>query len=381
LVLSGWATSTRGIAGVAVQIDERQWNASYGLDTPELAGKPQSPSNTERAGYRLRIDTSAWAPGPYYVTVAAFDLDGGRSAIEGSVEIRPFEPPSRTPQENLARIEAGKVALSLDMPKILEGPHEVSEPVEILGWAHAEDGIEAVIVTIDGHHQHEALRPIARPDLLADYGPKVASDAGFVSRLHSSECGHGPHSLTVVALGQNGEAVGIAGEIVCPESADAENTVVRVAWQEGLEKPRRRDSVRDPQRAECAWEDRALLAEASAAEARAEARLIYMHQRGFASRWRKLEAKVRDYDTIRDQLAQRSAELEVVRAELKQSQAELDQRRAELGQRSSELEQTKAELGRTRAELEAVAQSLSWRLTAPLRAMKRVVSRSARQRT
>jgi hypothetical protein len=111
LVLSGWATSPLGIAGVVVQIEERQWNASYGLDTPALAGTPESP-HAERAGYRLRIDTSAWAPRPCYVTVAAFDLEGGRSAIEGSVEIRPFELPSRTVEENLARIEAGRVALS-----------------------------------------------------------------------------------------------------------------------------------------------------------------------------------------------------------------------------------------------------------------------------
>jgi hypothetical protein len=358
LVLSGWATSPLGISGVAVQIGDRQWNASYGLDAPEAA-HDAPPRPAEAKGYELRVDTSSWTPGPCYVTIAAFDLEGGRSAIEGTVEIRPFEQPGRSPEENLARIEAGRVAMSLDAPRILDGAGEVEEPVEILGWAHAKGGIEAVVVTVDGCRQHEALRPVVRPDLMGDYGPEVAFDAGFVSRLHGSECEPGRHSVSVVALGENGEAVGVAGEVVCrPTPSDTEKAAVQVAWRDDLEEPRRRESTRDPERPETAWEDRALLAEADAAESRAEARLVFDHQRSFARTWRGLEAKARGFDALE--------------AELWQARAELEQSREELEQRAVELE-------RSRAELAGVERSLSWRLTAPLRAIKRFLAKGARR--
>jgi len=363
LILSGWAVSAARVTGVTVVIDARSLNASYGLDTPGVAARMPAIPGAGQAGYFLRIDTSAWDPGPRKVTIAAHDEAGNHSQISGEVTIRPFEPASSSPEENRKRIAAGKVAMWLDAPQILAVPSELEGPVEILGWAHAEGGIEAVIVTVDGCRQHEALRPIARPDLLGDYGAGVALDSGFASVLHETECEPGRHPLSVVALGRNGEATGIAGELLClpQESAEA----ARVAPPEAQEKPRRRDPERHPERPECAWEDRALLAEADAAESRAEARLALDRQRSFAWVWRGLEAKARGFDDLQGELEKRTAALEEARAAAERLQAARD----ELEQR------TAAELQRQAAELEGVTRSLSWRLTAPLRAARRLLTR------
>jgi len=78
-----------------------------------------------------------------------------------------------------------------------------------------------------------------------DYGAELASDSGFasvLSVLHETECAPGRHSLSVVALGRNGEATRIAGELLYLPQESAEEA--RVAPPEAQEKPRRRDPKR-----------------------------------------------------------------------------------------------------------------------------------------
>jgi SAM-dependent methyltransferase len=245
LVLTGWAASHKGIAGVAVQIEDRQWNAGYGLDTPEVAARLPDFPKTDRAGYRLCIDTSDWEPGLHYVTVAAFDLEGDRSAIEGQVEVRPFELPGRTVEDDLAALVEGKIAMRLERPRLFEGVRdEVEGPIEISGWAHANGGIKTVMVTLDGRLQYEALRPIVRPELLAAYGADVAAEAGFTLRLDSTECTPGRHSLSVVAIGTGNDAVGVAGDLLCrPEPVEEPAPTAcgtPVAWLSDRKRPKPR---------------------------------------------------------------------------------------------------------------------------------------------
>lgn len=390
LVLSGWAVSPDGATGVIVDIDDRTLNASYGLDTPALAARMPEIPGAEHAGYFLRIDTSDWEPGPRQVTIATFDRKENAARIVGEVTIRPFEPPGATLEENLDRIAAGKVAMALDAPQLQGGDFELEGSVKIHGWAHAKDGIEAVLVTLDGCHQHEALRPISRPDLLGDYDREVALDSGFTSLLLDDECGPGSHSLTVVALGHNGEAIGVTCEFLKrPESPGAE---ARPTRREDLAKPRRRD----PERGQNALEERALLAEASAAESRAEARLVHEHQRSFGRAWRQLEAKAQGFDTVQGELEQRTAEVEQVKDELQRCAVEADLARGELQRRAAQANQARGELSGVRRELEAVREGLnatreelaeqvalldrlersaSWRITRPLRSVKRLFGR------
>lgn len=267
LVLVGWAASPKGISGVAVQIGERQWNAAYGLDTPEIARRLAWIDGADRAGYSLAIDTSGWQPGPRVVTVAAFDREGGRAAVEGGIEIRPLTAPAEGDAGAPAAPGRGEVTLVLDSPTVESGTAQVEGALEIRGWAFADEGIEAVLVTLDRSIQYEALRPLARPELLREAGPDVAADAGFALRLDEADCPPGRHRLTVVALGRDGGTAGVDCELISNPAPE---------FPERLSPPdapaRRRDGEPTPDD-DRPWRELALLAESDAALSRAEARL------------------------------------------------------------------------------------------------------------
>lgn len=279
LLLSGWAVSPRGISGVAVQIGERQWNAGYGLDTPAIAQRWPDVPGGDRAGYELRIDTSEWEPGPHYVTVAAFDREGDRAAVEGSVRVLPFERAPATAAALRSVVASGGVALALDEPGGATG----GDPLEVTGWAHSSAGIEAIAVTVDDRHRHEALWPVDRPDLAGDYGDEVAVGAGFASRLDESLCPPGRHSLVVVAVARDGRAVGVEREIVVPgESAPSSAAATPGAPEPSSTPPA---TLRH-------WQDRALLAEADAAVSRTESEIARRREERTAWKLRQSERQL-----------------------------------------------------------------------------------------
>lgn len=216
LLLSGWAVSQSGISNIAVQIDDdRQLQASYGLETPWVAETMPDMSGAGQAGYRLLLDTSQWRTGTHKVTVVAIDKKGRREEIAGQVDIVHFEQPRYTVEDNLAAISEGKPIMWLEEPRIVEGICHAEGPVEVSGWAYAESGIDSVIVTVDKGTHYEALCPISRPDLLADYGAAIAGEAGFVLQLHATELPPGRHTVSVVAIASDGQAVGVEGDVIC----------------------------------------------------------------------------------------------------------------------------------------------------------------------
>jgi hypothetical protein len=320
---------------VAVQVEDRVWNASYGLDTPWLTRRVGGVPNVERAGYHLRIDTSGWSPGPHYVTVAAFDLEGGRSAIEGSVYVRPLEK-SGDVNDDVTGPSDNEVTICLDRPLIPGGICEVSGPPSVSGWAHAESGIEAVVVTLDHRVQHEALRPIARPELLDRHGPEIAAEAGFALRLHASECPPGRHTLEVAALARDGRAAGFECELICHDTSAP------------------LDGVRRADGSARTLEDRMLLAEVDAAASRAETDLAR----------RQRESTVR---ALRD--TERA--LQAARAECEDLRRRSWTAEEELAEAGSSLATLREELERRSEAVKRLERSLSWRLTRPLRWLKR----------
>ena len=191
LLISGWAASPAGIAGVVVQIGDRGYQATYGLASP-LVAETLGFDDAARAGYRLRLDSSGWPAGTHPTKITAFACTGESASIEGAIEVLPFTAPRYTTEDNRADVAAGRVAMWLEQPRIVEGPCEVEGYVEVAGWAYSEQGLEAVRVSIDGRRAFDAARPTVRPDLLEAYGPAVAADAGFALRLHPEECPPGP---------------------------------------------------------------------------------------------------------------------------------------------------------------------------------------------
>lgn len=235
LVLTGWALSPVGISGVIVQVDDRILHASYGLDTPWLTDGAPDVAGAGHAGYRLQIDTSSWTQRPREVVVAAYDQEGVRSEIAGAVDVVPFESPKYTKEDRRAAIAAGEVAMWLERPSPADDPVQLEAPVEIAGWAYAEGGVDAVLVTLDGHTRLEALHPVFRPDLVEDYGEEVARQAGFILQLHPRDCPPGWHHLSVVATDGEGQAVGLEVDFEClpepaPVEAPAPGEATRVEW-------------------------------------------------------------------------------------------------------------------------------------------------------
>jgi SAM-dependent methyltransferase len=223
LVLTGWALSPVGVSGVIVQIDDRLLHASYGLDTPWLAESLPDLEGSDRAGYRLQIDTSTWVPGRRRIIVTVYDQEGGRDDIAGEVEVVPYKTPKYTTEDRRAAIDAGEIAMWLERPAPTETGAELQVPVEIAGWAYARSGVEAILVTLDERIRHEALHPVFRPDLVDDHGEEVARRAGFLLQLHPRDCAPGWHHLSVVAVDGKGQAVGLETDFLCvPEPPPTE---------------------------------------------------------------------------------------------------------------------------------------------------------------
>lgn len=240
LALSGWAVSVRGIESVAVTIDgERQLQASYGLDTPWVAETAPDMPGAGTAGYELRLDTSKWTPGSHRIAIVATDRKGRRATVAGRVEVVPFEQPRYSVADNRAAIAAGEPVMWVEEPRIVDGVPELDGGLDVSGWAYAPGGIESVLVTVDGLSRYEALRPISRADLLAEYGAEVAAESGFFLSLDRAELLPGPHSISVVALARNGQAVGIEGKVVCPAEPAASGDG-KVEWLAERTAPRLR---------------------------------------------------------------------------------------------------------------------------------------------
>lgn len=245
LALSGWAVSAHGIASVAVRVDgKRQLQASYGLDSPWVAETIPDMSGAGTAGYELRLDTSEWAPGAHTIEIIATDGKGRRGTIAGQVEVAPFEHPRYTVESNRAAIAAGEPVMWLEEPQIVDGVPELEGALEVSGWAYSTQGIESVNVTLDRRDRREALRPISRADLLADYGREIAGEAGFVLRLDPRELPPGKHAISVVAIACDGQAVGIEGGVVCrlePPPSGADRGPLKVEWLAERQSPRLRE--------------------------------------------------------------------------------------------------------------------------------------------
>lgn len=111
-----------------------------------------------------------------------------------------------------ARAAAGELLLCCDQPA-LTGFARLFAPFELVGWAYARSGVVSVWVVIDGRTWRQAVHGLARPNLV---GPLARRDAGacaFRLVVDPADVPPGTHTIEVVALAGNGEAVGISGEV------------------------------------------------------------------------------------------------------------------------------------------------------------------------
>ena len=230
-----------------------------------------------------------------------------------SGSVPPFRP--LTVEGDLEDLKRGRVAMSLNEPPFAEAGRCVVEgPPTFRGWAYARGGVDSVLVIVDGK-RYDALRPIVRPDLLAYYGPEAAAEGGFILRMHPSECAPGAHKVAVVAVGREGDAVGVEVELICrPDPLEADtssdpppDSVAVVDWIEERRTPQpapgdRPDGNMSPEAIErlhglaLMWESRALLAEADAAASRVEAGLAIAQHEAAIRMLRSAEARLRQLE-------------------------------------------------------------------------------------
>lgn len=202
---------------------------------------------------------------------------------------------------SLEDLEGGLVAMSLnDPPLTVSDTCVVEGPVTIRGWAHARGGIESVAVIVDGR-RYEALRPVVRTDLLDYYGADAAAEAGFVLRLHPSECPPGVHRIAVVATGRDGDAVGVEGDVECRPGAPAADAgpapVATVDWIEDRRAPIPAPNPNGANHSAAEWESRARLAEADAAASRVEAGLASTRQEAALRELAEVRAKLSELES------------------------------------------------------------------------------------
>ena len=212
LCVSGIALSPAGIADVSVTVDGSTYSATRGLASPELAREHPSVPGADEAGFELTLDTAGWERGARPVTLVVVDRDGGRAVQESELEVEPYGAPVSDAQA----LEGLGISLQCGRP----GPDaEVSMPVRMAGRAYSRDGIERVIVVLDGRARFEALYGLHRPDVVRALGSEDAANSGFALTLDPLECRPGAHTMTLVAVQADGGAVGLERSFECRQVA------------------------------------------------------------------------------------------------------------------------------------------------------------------
>jgi ubiquinone/menaquinone biosynthesis C-methylase UbiE len=208
LTLSGVALSPTEAVEVSVTISGSTHVASSGLPSPELAAEYPSVPGADRAGFEASIDVSGWTRGARTITVTAVDEDGRTAVQEREVYIEPYLAPVGDTQA----LEGRGATLRCGQPP--EGA-EVPMPVRVEGRAYARQGVERVLVFIDGRARFEAVYGLTRPEVLRISDSEDALSSGFALTLDPLECLPGSHELTVVALLTDGSCVGLQRSFVC----------------------------------------------------------------------------------------------------------------------------------------------------------------------
>ena len=211
LRLAGRVSGMDELADVRVEIDGLVLHAARGLPVA---------SGDEATGFELRLDTRGWAPGPRQVRVVAEAAGARTTELTGDVDVRPFEEPRYTEDENREAIAAGRTAMWCEQPW-LDGSADLVEPLRVEGWAWCNTGVDNVTVYIDGALAVRALHGLARTHLRGPYGEAVAGGAGFAATLDPAECPPGWHQVAVVATGADDRSVGLAGPVLVRGQADA----------------------------------------------------------------------------------------------------------------------------------------------------------------
>ncbi len=122
-----------------------------------------------------------------------------------------YESPPSTPEGLAAAIAEGRTVMWCDRP-VLDGRAATDEHLCVEGWAYCEQGLEEVLVVVDGH-RHPVCHGLPRTDVDLAFPALDGEVSGFMHVLDTRAWVPGPHHLSVVALGRDGRAVGQGGTV------------------------------------------------------------------------------------------------------------------------------------------------------------------------
>jgi hypothetical protein len=259
-----------------------------------------------------------------------------------------IEPYDEAVEPSAAAIETGAVVISCEAPGSLDA-EEFGTGVFIRGWCYTTGGIDRVVAFLDGRFYHEALFPVPRPDVEQTLGRPEALLSGFALPLDAEACPAGDHALALLVAGTDGRRAGRSLSFRCGAAVVEHGT---------LEQTGRAEDRPSPSAAPSVMVDRS------------------MDRSELLDRY--------EFESLRATVAERHAfvsltESNIVTAAYAALQR-LSRQELDVAQRAVEEAQERAAQAERRAAaaeywLEEQRRSLSWRMTEPLRAAKRLAHR------
>lgn len=235
--------------------------------------------------FELSLDTGAWTAGERELTLRASNEAGAEGVWRGSVEVLPYRRLAPTREATEEALRSGATAIWLEHP---EGRTTVAREgyFQVQGWAHSAAGLRGVVVTIDGGLRFEANHGLERSDLDGLVAGVDLSRSGFSVRIDARPLEPVRHTMTAVAIGADGAAVGLEWPLDVVESGGVASQPPEPRTPQALaetlasgEEPGA-DDAEAWRRLAQQWREQALWLEADAAASRAEKQdLVYAHSK------------------------------------------------------------------------------------------------------
>jgi len=205
LAISGWALASAGIDRIRVFLrdellgDELLGEAGYGLDRPDVGNQFPTLMRSHQAGFRFtaKVDPSQLQ------SELVFELE---TVLKDATSRR--YPVAIAVQASRASAAAGvpDPLFVLDEPRVIDGRVKdiLQNGLLINGWAVARDGIDRIVVELDGIEAGTAYYGIRREDVAHAYPAwPNALLSGFTLSLPRRVFTAGHHSVTVRAIGKS----------------------------------------------------------------------------------------------------------------------------------------------------------------------------------
>ena len=185
--LSGWALNISGIQKVNVVLNGIfVGNATIGQQRTDVNKAYPGYTNGENSGYNFTISNSSLIGGKNSISVEAVGNDGYIQRLVTYVEKKTLPP-----------------KMIIDYPRY--GETFNNQNIVMSGWAVNNSGIGAVKIYIDNVYKGDAAIGQSRSDVGAIYKAYPQADkSGFSYTINSNSVSVGNHTITAVAIGNDG---------------------------------------------------------------------------------------------------------------------------------------------------------------------------------